>query len=219
MVGNESDDVDGIITGIINDIKEMGHKVKSSIDLTVTSLKEQDTSMADRVIEENTVINELGDVIEDRCTRTMTMKVSTVQLRILKGVLKMIIDLNNISNLAVEVAFITKVTFQSPHIKKLVDIPRMSVILQDMLDASLDALEKQDAEMARVTAARDEEVDALFDQIRRELITYMIEDPKKIANASHLTFASRYLERMGDHINNLCESVVYMVTGEKVNLN
>jgi phosphate transport system protein len=91
--------------------------------------------------------------------------------------------------------------------------------LQEMLEGSLDALEKQDADLARSTASRDDEVDALFDQIRRELITYMIEDPTKIANASHLTFAARYLERMGDHINNLCESVVYIVTGLKVDLN
>ncbi len=95
----------------------------------------------------------------------------------------------------------------------------MSDILQEMLDGSIEALEKQDVELAKDTASRDEEVDALFDQVRRELITYMIEDPKKITNASHLTFASRYLERMGDHINNLCERVVYMVTGEKPDLN
>ncbi len=212
-------DVDNIIRDIIQDIKEMGLRTKLSIDRTVTSLKEQETGLADKVIEMNREIDEFGDVVEDKCTRTMTIKVSPGQLRMLKGTLKMIIDLKSISSLAVEIAFITKATAGSPHIKPLVDIPRMSDILQEMLDGSIEALEKQDIELAKDTASRDEEIDALFDQVRRELITYMIEDPKKIANASHLTFASRYLERMGDHINNLCERVVYMVTGEKQDLN
>jgi phosphate transport system protein len=219
MVNIEKNDIDNIIQEIIKDIREMGLCIKTSIDNSVTSLKEQNTIMADKVIENKKIIDELGDVIEDKCTKTMTIKVSTNQLRMLKGGLKMIIDLGNIQGLAIEIAFITKATSQALHIKPLVDIPRMSALLQEMLEGSLDALEKQDADLARSTASRDDEVDALFDQIRRELITYMIEDPTKIANASHLTFAARYLERMGDHINNLCESVVYIVTGLKVDLN
>jgi len=219
MVDKAQTDVDNIIRDIIRDIKEMGQRTKLSIDRTVTSLKEQEIGLADKVIEMNREIDEFGDVVEDKCTRTMTIKVSPTQLRMLKGTLKMIIDLKSISGLAVEIAYITKATEGSPHIKPLVDIPRMSDILQEMLDGSIEALEKQDVELAMDIASRDEEIDALFDQVRRELITYMIEDPKKIANASHLTFASRYLERMGDHINNLCERVVYMVTGEKQDLN
>ena len=215
----EKNDIDNIIQEIIKDIREMGLCIKTSIDRSVTSLTEQNTSLADKVIKNKKRIDELGDVIEDKCTKTMTMKVSPSQLRMLKGGLKMIIDLGNIQDLAIEIAFITKATALAPHIKPLVDIPRMSDILQEMLDGSLDALEKQDADLARSTASRDDEVDALFDQIRRELITYMIEEPQKIANASHLTFAARYLERIGDHINNLCESVVYIVTGLKEDLN
>ena len=219
MADIDKNDIDTIIQEIIKDIREMGLYIKTSIDKSVTSLKEQNTSMADKVIENKKMIDELEDVIEDKCTKTMTMKVSSSQLRMLKGALKIIIDLGNIQDLAIEIAFITKATANAPHIKPLVDIPRMSDLLQEMLDSSLDALEKQDADLARNTASGDDEVDALFDQIRRELITYMIEDPQKIANASHLTFAARYLERMGDHINNLCESVVYIVTGLKEDLN
>lgn len=219
LAGNAKTDVDNIIQDIIRDMQEIGQYIKTSIDQSVTSLKEQNTGMADKVIESKKEIEELGDAIDDKCTRTMTLRVSPAQLRSLKGILKMIIDLKSIRDLAIEIAFITKVTSHAPHIKPLVDIPRMSEILQEMLDASLDALEKKDADLAKNIASRDDEVDALFDQIRRELITYMIEDPKKIANASHLTFASRYLERMGDHINNICESIVYMVTGLKVDLN
>jgi phosphate transport system protein len=215
----DKDDVDSIIINIISKMREMGQLISTAIDRSVISLKEQNTGIADSVIASKKQINEIGDVIEDKCTRTMTLMVSDDQLRTLKEMLKMIIDLENVRDMAVEIAFITKATSHSPHIKPLVDIPRMSTILQEMLEGSLDALEKHDAELAKSTASRDDEVDALFDQIRRELITYMIEDPKKMANASHLTFAARYLERMGDHINNMCERVVYIVTGQKVDLN
>ncbi|MCL7413092.1 MAG: phosphate signaling complex protein PhoU, partial [ANME-2 cluster archaeon] len=172
-----------------------------------------------KVIGSKKEINDMSNVIEDKCTRGMTLKVSPLQLRTFKGILKMIIDLESIFSLAIEIALITKVTYLTPHIKPLVDIPRMSDQLQEMMDGSFEALRNQDVELAKRTALRDNDIDALFDQIRRELITYMMEDPKKITNASHLTFAARYLERMGDHINNLCETVVYIVTGVKVDLN
>ncbi len=219
MVVKDENNLDDIIQDIIDDLVEMGQSVKISIDQCVISLKEQNISVADKVIVSKKEIDEKGNVIEDKCTRGMTLKVPPLQLRTLKGVLKMVIDLESIFKLAVEIALITKVTSHTPHIKPLVDIPRMSDQLQEMLDGSLDALKDQDVELARSTALKDNEIDALFDQIRRELITYMMEDPKKITNASHLTFVARYLERMGDHINNLCESVVYIVTGEKVDLN
>ncbi|MCL7476292.1 MAG: phosphate signaling complex protein PhoU [Methanosarcinales archaeon] len=219
MTGKEEDTINDIKQDIIHDLVELGEHVKVSIDRAVISLKEQDTSMADKVIGSKKEINDMSNAIEDKCTRGMTLKVSPLQLRTFKGILKMIIDLESIFSLAVEIALITKVTYLTPHIKPLVDIPRMSDQLHEMMDGSFVALKNQDVELAKSTALKDNDIDALFDQIRRELITYMMEDPKKIANASHLTFVARYLERMGDHVNNLCESVVYIVTGEKVDLN
>lgn len=219
MANKEKDSIYDIQQDIIHDLAGLGEHVKVSIDRAVISLKEQDTSMADKVIGSKKAINDMSNVIEDKCTKGMTLKVSPLQLRTFKGILKMIIDLESIFNLAVEIALITKVTHLTPHIKPLVDIPRMSDQLQEMMDGSFEALRNQDAELAKSTALKDNDIDALFDQIRRELITYMMEDPKKITNASHLTFAARYLERMGDHINNLCETVVYIVTGMKVDLN
>ncbi|MBW6519110.1 MAG: phosphate signaling complex protein PhoU [ANME-2 cluster archaeon] len=219
MAGKEEDTINDIKQDIIHDLVELGEHVKVSIDRAVISLKEQDTSMADKVIGSKKEINDMGNAIEDKCTRGMTLKVSPLQLRTFKGILKMIIDLESIFSLAVEISLITKVTYLTPHIKPLVDIPRMSDQLQEMMDGSFVALKNQDVELAKSTALKDNDIDALFDQIRRELITYMMEDPKKITNASHLTFVARYLERMGDHVNNLCESVVYIVTGEKVDLN
>jgi phosphate transport system protein len=219
MEDSKTPDIDTMIQEIICDIRELGGYVKTCIDRSVISLKDQNTGIADRLIENKKKIDDLADVIEDKCTQSMMLEVSPLQLQALKGILRMIIDLENIRDLSIEIAFITKVTSNSPHIKPLVDIPRMSAILQEMLEGSLDALEKRDVELAKKTASRDDEIDALFDQVRRELITYMIEDPTKITNASHLTFASRYLERMGDHMNNLCERVVYIVTGIKVDLN
>jgi phosphate transport system protein len=88
-----------------------------------------------------------------------------------------------------------------------------------MLKNIMNAFENKDVELAKVVAKRDDEIDMLFDQVRRELISYMIEDPKKITGAQHLNFVARYLERIGDHITNLSENVIFMVTGERVELN
>jgi len=133
--------------------------------------------------------------------------------------MKMSIDLERMGDLSLEIAVITKITAGVPPIKPLVDIPRMSDICQDMLKNIMIAFENKDVEAAKAVAKRDDEIDALFDQVRRELISYMIEDPKKITGAQHLTFVARYLERIGDHITNLSENVVFMVTGERVELN
>ena len=137
----------------------------------------------------------------------------------IQAALKMSIDLERIGDLALEIAVITKMTASVPPIKPLIDIPRMAEICQDMIKNTMIAFENKDVELARQVARRDDEIDMLFDQVRRELISYMIEDPKKITGAQHLTFVARYLERIGDHITNLCESVVFMVTGERVELN
>jgi phosphate transport system protein len=140
-------------------------------------------------------------------------------LRLIISALKMSIDLERMGDLALEIAVITKITASVPPIKPLVDIPRMSDICQDMLKNLTIAFENKDVELAKVVAKRDDEIDMLFDQVRRELISYMIEDPKKITSAQHLNFVARYLERIGDHITNLSENVVFMVTGERVELN
>jgi len=202
------------------EIITMGNLVSKAIGDSVLSLKNRDAGMAQKVIEQDNEIDALDHNIEEDCMRLLALQQPMARdLRLIVSVLKMSIDLERMGDLALEIAVITKITAGSPPIKPLVDIPRMSDICQDMLKNIMSAFENKDIELARVVAKRDDEIDMLFDQVRRELISYMIEDPKKITGAQHLTFVARYLERIGDHITNLSENVVFMVTGERVELN
>jgi phosphate transport system protein len=202
------------------EILSMGSLVGKAIGDSVLSLKNRDAEMAQKVIDMDDQIDAIDHSIEEDCMRLLALQQPMARdLRLIISVLKMSIDLERMGDLALEIAVITKITANAPPVKPLIDIPRMSEICQDMLMNTMKALENKDAELAKQVAKRDDEIDMLFDQIRRELITIMIEDPKKLSGAQHLTFVARYLERIGDHITNLCENVVFMVTGERVELN
>jgi phosphate transport system protein len=198
----------------------MGNLVGKTIGDAVLSLKNRDVELAQKVIDMDKEIDALDHSIEDNCMRLLALQQPMARdLRLIISVLKMSIDLERIGDLALEISVITKITASVPPVKPLIDIPRMADTCQQMLANTMSAFENKDVELAKQAARRDDEIDALFDQIRRELISYMIEDPKKITGAQHLTFVARYLERIGDHITNLCESVVFMVIGERVELN
>ncbi len=202
------------------EVINMGSIVGKTIGDAVLSLKNRDAEMAQKVIDMDKEIDALDHSIEENCMRLLALQQPMARdLRLIISVLKMSIDLERMGDLALEIAVITKMTASVPPIKPLIDIPRMSEICQDMLKNTMIAFENKDVELAEQVARRDDEIDALFDQVRRELISFMIEDPKKITGAQHLTFVARYLERIGDHITNLSESVVFMVTGERVELN
>ncbi len=202
------------------EILNMGSLVGKAIGDSVLSLKNRDVELAQKVIDMDNEIDAIDHSIEENCMRLLALQQPMARdLRLIISVLKMAIDLERMGDLALEIAVITKITANAPPVKPLIDIPRMSEICQEMLKNTMSAFENKDVELAKQVAKRDDEIDMLFDQIRRELITIMIEDPKKLSGAQHLTFVARYLERIGDHITNLCENVVFMVTGERVELN
>ncbi|HEX7575195.1 MAG TPA: phosphate signaling complex protein PhoU [Candidatus Methanoperedens sp.] len=202
------------------EVISMGGLVSKAIGDSVLSLKNRDIGLAQKVIKMDNEIDAMDHKIEEDCMRLLALQQPMARdLRLIISVLKMSIDLERMGDLSLEIAVITKITASVPPIKPLVDIPRMSDICQDMLKNIMIAFENKDVELAKIVAKRDDEIDMLFDQVRRELISYMIEDPKKITGAQHLNFVARYLERIGDHITNLSENVVFMVTGERVELN
>lgn len=202
------------------DLLRMGKLVGKTIGDAVLSLKDRDVEMAQKVIDMDKEIDALDHNIEESCMRLLALQQPMARdLRLIISVLKMSIDLERMGDLSLEIAVITKMTANVPPVKPLIDIPRMSEVCQQMLENTMIAFENKDIELAKKAAKRDDEVDNLFDQIRRELISYMIEDPKKITGAQHLTFVARYLERIGDHITNLCESVVFMASGDRLELN
>ncbi len=202
------------------DLIIMGSLVGRAIGDSVFSLKNRDVTMAQKVMDMDKEIDALNHKIEEDCMRLLALQQPMARdLRLIISVLKMAIDLERIGDLSLEIAVITKITADVPPVKPLIDIPRMSETCQQMLADTMKAFEYKNAELAKLVAKRDDEVDTLFDLVRRELISIMVEDPKKINGAQHLTFVARYLERIGDHITNLCENVVFMVTGERVELN
>ncbi len=202
------------------EVLDMGSLVGKAIGDSVLSLKNRDLEMAQKVIDMDNEIDAIDHTIEENCMRLLALQQPMARdLRLIISALKMSIDLERMGDLALEIAVITKMSANVPQVKPLIDIPRMSEICQQMLANTMSAFENKDVEIAKAIAKRDDEVDMLFDQVRRELISYMIEDPKKITGAQHLTFVARYLERIGDHITNLCENVVFMVTGERVEMN
>ncbi|HIE32160.1 MAG TPA: phosphate signaling complex protein PhoU [Methanosarcinales archaeon] len=201
-------------------IIELGSMVDVLIHDAVVSLETLDPSLAQSVIERDIAVDDLACDIEKSCLRLIALQQPmAVDLRTIATALKIQIDLERMGDLAVDVARVTIYTKGEPHVKPLIDIPRMSGMVCEMLNSAIKSFHDSDSELAYKTAEQDDTVDGLYDQVRRELLTYLVEDPKKLASISNLLFVSKYLERIGDHAVNLCENVIYMVTGERVRLN
>ena len=198
----------------------LGELAGSSIKNSVEALCDHNIEQAEAVIKGDAGIDDHSAEIEIKCMRLLALQQPMAgDLRMIGSVIKINLDLERMSDLAVDIAKIAVVIGDEEHIKPLIDIPRMAQIACKMLDSAVQAFNESNPDLAYETAKYDDEIDALFDQVRRELITLMVEDPRKLASASHLTFVARYLERIGDHATNICESVVYMVTGDRVKLN
>jgi phosphate transport system protein len=135
-------------------------------------------------------------------------------LRAIICVLNIITDIERIGDHAEGIAKIVVMIGDEPPLKPLIDVPRMAEKVNDMLHRSLDTLINRNAGAARKIAAEDDEVDQLYDQVFRELLTFMAEDPKTITRATRLIWVAHNLERSADRVTNICERVVYMVTGK-----
>jgi len=199
---------------------QMGELVEKSIAKAIQSLKEQNVVMAQEVVDEDDVIDQLEITIEEGClTLIATQQPIAKDLRRVATLFKMINDLERMADYATSIAKITLRIADQPFIKPLVDIPRMAVLSQKMVKQALDAYVREDVELAVAVGTDDDEVDKLFGQIFRELLTIMMENPRTITQATHLLFVGRWLERISDHATNIAEEVVFLSTGEKKKLN
>ncbi|MTI94574.1 MAG: phosphate signaling complex protein PhoU [Firmicutes bacterium] len=205
---------------LVEELMLMGGLVEQSISKSVRSLREQNLELAQTVIDEDQKIDDMELAIEERClTLIARQQPLAVDLRKIATVLKIITDLERIADHASDIAKITLRIGDEPLIKPLVDIPRMSGMVCTMVANALDCFINADVEMAYEVCKDDDEVDQLHNQIIRELLTYMMEEPRNIRQATQLLFVSSYLERIGDHATNLGEWLIYMVTGERKELN
>jgi phosphate transport system protein len=198
----------------------MGGLVEESIAKSIVALREQDQVLAQKVVDADDTIDDLEIEIEGKIVEFIaTQQPMARDLRRVTTLFKMISDLERMADYATSIAKITLRIAHEPLIKPLIDIPRMAVLSQKMVKQALDAYVREDVELAIAVGKDDDEVDKLFGQIFRELLTVMMENPKTITQATHLLFAGRWLERIADHATNIAEEVIFLVTGEKRNLN
>lgn len=200
------------------DLLKMGSYVEEAIHKAIRSLAQQDTALAKEVNDGDEQIDDYEVSIEEKCISLIALQQPVAKdLRAISMIIKIITDLERIGDNACNIARIAKKIGSDPLIKPLIDIPRMAELACLMVHQSLNAFVNQDIELARKTAERDEDVDLLNDQIFRELLTFMMADPTTINQATYLLFVGRYLERIADHATNICERVIYMITGRREN--
>jgi phosphate transport system protein len=200
---------------IQDEILAMGSMVEKAITNSIEALKNRNLELAQQIIVDDQKVNRKRFEIEDKCTQLIaTQQPMAGDLRAIICVLNIITEIERIGDYAEGIARIVIEIGNEPPLKPLIDIPRMAEKVVDMLHRSLDALVNRDADAAKQLANEDDEVDNLYDQVFRELLTFMIEDPKTITRATRLIWVAHDLERSADRVTNICERVVYLVTGK-----
>jgi phosphate transport system protein len=199
---------------IQDDILAMGSMVSKAMLRSIDALKNRDLESARQIITDDQKINDKRFEIEEKCTQLIaTQQPMASDLRIIIAILNITTEIERIGDYAVGISKIVIIIGDEPPLKPLIDIPRMAEKTVDMLRRSLDAFIKRDAEAARKIAAEDDMVDQLYDQVFRELLTFMLEDPKTVTRATRLIWIAHNLERAADRVTNMCERVVFIVTG------
>jgi phosphate transport system protein len=200
---------------IQDNVLAMGGMVTEEINRSIEALKKRDLKMAHKVIANDTKIDEMRFAVEDRCIGLMaTQKPTTNDFRIVVAVLSIITELERIGDYAEGIAKIVIMIGDEPPLKPLIDIPRMAELTIDMVNKSLQSFVTRDVELAKHVVSMDNAVDGLYDQVFRELLTFMMVDPKTINRATRLIWVAHNLERAADRVTNICERVVFTVTGK-----
>lgn len=196
---------------------QMASLAEKAIGDAVQALLVRNVEMAEDVIRADTAINRLEVVVDERCLRMLALyQPEAGDLRFIAMALKINNDLERIGDQAVNIAERSIELFKEPPLKPLIDISRLAQIVQTMLKQSVDAFVHRDTELARSVCRSDDEVDALDEQIFRELLTIMMQDHSVITRSVNLILVSRHLERVADHSTNIAEDVVYLVEGRHI---
>lgn len=203
-----------------DEVLVLGSMVDKAIERSIEALKRLDQAAAHDIVRDDDKIDEKRFQIEEQAIQMIaTQQPMAGDLRTIVAVLNIIVELERIGDYAEGIAKIVLMHGDQPLLKPLIDVPRMADKARNMLVRSLSALIERDAESARRIAAEDDEVDALYDQVYRELLTYMISDPRTIDRATWLLWVAHNLERIADRVTNICERVVYEATGKMEAMN
>ncbi len=191
---------------------KMATLVEGTIHDAVQSLVKRDSELANQIFQREKQINEMELKIDEMCLKLLALRQPlAVDLRFITSAMKIITDLERMGDQAVNIAERALSLNQEPQLKPYIDLPRMAEIAQSMVKDVLDAFVNRDVQLARSVCERDDLVDGLNDQVVRELLTYMMSDPKTITRAVHLMIVARCLERIADHATNIAEDVIFMV--------
>lgn len=196
---------------------EMAARAEEQISLAVRALKERREDMACQVLEREAAINRLDIEVDETAMKLLALRQPmATDLRFITSAMSIGTDLERIGDLAVNIAERTLDMLKSPQLKPLIDIPRMAELVQAMVQDALNAFVNGDEKLAKQVCERDDEVDEINNQIFRELLTYMMQDPGTIPRAVDLILVGRHLERIADHATNIGEDVIYMVKGRTI---
>jgi len=196
---------------------EMGGLVEKQIADAMRALVDRDDEFARLIIERDKTVNRMEVQIDDICLRLLALHQPAARdLRLITTALKINTDLERAGDMAENICERTLELSREPQLKPLIDLPRMAALAQGMLRQALDAFVREDAELALQVCHQDDAVDQLADQVLRELLTFMMEDPHTISRALRLTFVSKYIERVADHATNIAEMVIFMVKGKSI---
>ncbi|MBP3191499.1 phosphate signaling complex protein PhoU [Natronogracilivirga saccharolytica] len=194
---------------------DMAAMVNNAVERSVDALKNRDVEHAGQIKNDDIHINNMRWKIEEQCIQLIaTQQPVATHLRQIIAVLNIITELERMGDHAEGIAkIVIKLNGESP-VKPLIDIPRMAQISTEMISGSLHAFSERDIDKARKIILRDDEVDELYHQILRELISIMIEDPRTITRCTYLMWTAHNLERIADRVTNICERIIFLVTGE-----
>ncbi len=214
------DSFDEQLARLKRDLLDLGTDAARTVTTGVDALRARDRVVARALIDHDEEINQRRYEIEERCyTLIATQQPLAGDLREIISVLQIAIELERIADHAKNLAEIVIYMGDEPLLKPLVDIPRMADLCSEMLAQALDAFTRHDARLALAVARRDDDIDNLYKQVFRELLTFAIEDPHTTQRAMNLLFAAHNLERIGDRITNIVERVIYAATGNLQELN
>ena len=198
-----------------DDLLMLGSMVEKAITKSVDALKRRDVETSKQVISEDDAIDELRFKLEDRCVEIIaTQQPIAKDLRVVFSILHMAVELERMGDYAEGIAKIGVMIGQEPPLKPLIDMPIMADKAVALLRRSLNSFLNRDVEEAKKVCRDDDDIDNLYDQVYRELLLFMIQDPKTIQRATYLLWVAHDLERTADRATNIAERVIYMVTGK-----
>jgi phosphate transport system protein len=208
------------IRELLEDLLAMGQMVADAIERSIEALARQDRDLAQQVIEYDDEVNASQYEIDEKCLVLIaTQQPMASDLRTILSISNIATELERIGDYAEGIAKLATRLAGQPLLKPLIDIPRMAEEGRRMLLSSLEAFARQDVELAQQVGTADELVDALYDQVYRELLVYMMQDPRTITQATYLLWVAHNLERIADRTTNIAERVIFMDSGKIVELN